>query len=109
MNIAGVGPAELLFILIIALLVFGPKKLPELARDLGKNLRKWRQALEEIQSVTDVSPNQLLTPTTKEQELQASVQEVVRRKDKEDVPPRGEVEPVEEEVKEAEVDTQCQT
>jgi TatA/E family protein of Tat protein translocase len=106
MNIAGVGPAELLFILIIALLVFGPKKLPELARDLGKSIAKWRQALEEIQTVTDVSPEKLLTPTTKEQELQASVQQVVRRKEEKEVPRDEEVGPREGEVEEARVDTQ---
>ena len=53
MNIAGVGPAELLVILIIALVVFGPQRLPKLARDLGESLGKWRQALNEIQSVAE--------------------------------------------------------
>lgn len=106
MNIAGVGPAELLFILIIALLVFGPKRLPELARDLGKSIAKWRQALEEIETVADVSPEKLLMPTTKEQELQASVQQVVRRKDEQAVPRDEEVGPREGEVEEARVDSQ---
>ncbi len=105
MNFAGVGPAELLFILIIALLVFGPKRLPEVARDLGRTIGKWRQALTEIQSVTDVSPDQLLAPTTKEKELQDSVQKVVRRSDQEEAPLREEATPVEEKVEEPEEDT----
>jgi sec-independent protein translocase protein TatB len=109
MNFAGVGPAELLFILIIALLVFGPKKLPEVARDLGKTIGKWRQALEEIQSVTDVSADKLLAPATKEKELQDSVQKVVRRGDKEDTPRPEEAAPVEEKAEEPEADTECQT
>ncbi|NIN63761.1 MAG: twin-arginine translocase TatA/TatE family subunit [Anaerolineae bacterium] len=106
MNFAGVGPAELLFILIIALLVFGPKKLPELARDLGKSIAKWRQALEEIQTVTDVSPEKLLTPLAKEQELQASVQQVVRRKEEKEVPRGEEVGPRDKEAEEVKVDSQ---
>ena len=39
-----IGPTELLVILIIALLVFGPKRLPEVGRTIGKSLREFRQA-----------------------------------------------------------------
>jgi sec-independent protein translocase protein TatA len=38
-------PSHLLFILVIALLVLGPKRLPEVARSLGKGLRDFRGAL----------------------------------------------------------------
>jgi len=48
MNILGVGPAELLLIFIIALIVFGPGKLPELARTLGKALRELRRMSQEV-------------------------------------------------------------
>lgn len=37
-----VGPAELALVLIIALVVFGPKRLPELGRSLGKAIREFR-------------------------------------------------------------------
>jgi sec-independent protein translocase protein TatA len=38
-------PAHLLVILAIALLVFGPKKLPELGRGLGESIRGFREAM----------------------------------------------------------------
>ena len=48
-----VGPWEIVAILAVALLMFGGKKLPELARGLGKGLRQFK---EEVHSVkTDVS------------------------------------------------------
>jgi sec-independent protein translocase protein TatA len=37
-----VGPLELIVVLIIALIVFGPKRLPELGRSLGKGIREFR-------------------------------------------------------------------
>lgn len=40
-----VGPLEVLIVLIIALVVFGPKRLPELGRSLGKGIREFRGAI----------------------------------------------------------------
>ncbi|HET8593550.1 MAG TPA: twin-arginine translocase TatA/TatE family subunit [Solirubrobacterales bacterium] len=37
-----IGPLELIVVLIIALIVFGPKRLPELGRSLGKGIREFR-------------------------------------------------------------------
>jgi sec-independent protein translocase protein TatA len=37
-----VGPLELAIVLIIALVVFGPKRLPELGRSLGRGIREFR-------------------------------------------------------------------
>lgn len=78
MNFAGIGPAELLLILIIALLVFGPTKLPEIAKDLGKTMGKWRKALEELQEATDISKLEAPSSPPSEADLQASAQKVVR-------------------------------
>jgi len=44
----GIGMTELLVILTVALLVIGPKKLPELARSLGKGLAEFRRASSEM-------------------------------------------------------------
>jgi sec-independent protein translocase protein TatA len=43
-----IGLPELLVILGIALLVFGPKKLPELAKGLGKAIKEFKKATEEM-------------------------------------------------------------
>ena len=45
-----IGPWELIVILIIALLVFGPERLPDMGRSLGKAIREFRNAGKEIQN-----------------------------------------------------------
>jgi sec-independent protein translocase protein TatA len=40
----GIGPQELIVILVIGLLVLGPKRLPEIARSLGRGLTEFRRA-----------------------------------------------------------------
>lgn len=40
----GIGMGELLIIFVVALLIFGPKRLPDLARTLGKGLAEFRRA-----------------------------------------------------------------
>jgi sec-independent protein translocase protein TatA len=42
-----IGPMELVIVLVIALLVLGPKKLPEAGRSLGKGLRELKDSLTE--------------------------------------------------------------
>jgi sec-independent protein translocase protein TatA len=44
----GLGFTEVLVILVVALLVFGPDKLPELARNLGKGLAEFRRASNDL-------------------------------------------------------------
>lgn len=43
-----IGGTELLIIVIIALVVFGPKRLPELGRTIGKGLREFRRASNDL-------------------------------------------------------------
>jgi TatA/E family protein of Tat protein translocase len=43
-----VGTTELLVILVVALIVFGPRKLPELARSLGKSLNEFKRASDDF-------------------------------------------------------------
>ena len=43
----GIGPGELVIVLLIALLVLGPKKLPEVGRSLGKGLREFKEGMNE--------------------------------------------------------------
>jgi sec-independent protein translocase protein TatA len=47
------GPLELLVILVIALIVLGPKRLPDAARSMGRGMREFRES---IQGATDPDP-----------------------------------------------------
>ena len=40
-----VGPLEIAILLIIALLVFGPKRLPEMGRSLGRGMREFKESI----------------------------------------------------------------
>ncbi len=44
------GSTELLFILVMALIFFGPRKLPQISRQLGKNLAEFRRASEDFKA-----------------------------------------------------------
>jgi len=46
----GIGLPEIIIILVIALIVFGPKKLPELAKSLGKGMAEFKKATDEFKS-----------------------------------------------------------
>lgn len=47
------GFPELIVIFVVALLVFGPRKLPELGRSLGKSLSEFKRASNELRSTLD--------------------------------------------------------
>ena len=50
LNFLGIGPGELLMILVLALIVFGPKRLPEIGRTLGKTMKEIRSVSDELTS-----------------------------------------------------------
>ena len=56
----GIGPLEIGIVLAIALVVFGPKKLPELGRGLGGGMREFKQSVSsevrELRSSTTADP-----------------------------------------------------
>src|SRR4051812_13427871 len=47
------GMSEMIFIFVLALLIFGPKKLPELGKTLGKAMTEFRRASSELKSTFD--------------------------------------------------------
>ena len=50
----GIGMPELIVIMVIALIVLGPSKLPELARAIGKGMAEFRKATQEIKDSLNV-------------------------------------------------------
>lgn len=52
------GSTELLFILVIALVFFGPRKLPQLSRSLGKSMAEFRRASEDFKRTWDREVNE---------------------------------------------------
>ena len=43
--LSGIGPTEIIIVLVLALLVLGPKKLPEVGRSVGKGMREFKGAI----------------------------------------------------------------
>jgi len=52
-----IGPQEILIVLVIALIVLGPKKLPEMARSLGKGVKEFKEGINDDDTV-DVSADE---------------------------------------------------
>ena len=70
---------ELLILLIIAFLVFGPEKLPELARGAGRGLREFRKMSSELQqSISTTFQEPLQEVQQMQQEFQQQVQDMTR-------------------------------
>jgi sec-independent protein translocase protein TatA len=51
-----VGPGEIVILLVVALLVFGPKRLPEMGRSIGKGMREFKSSLTMSGDDDDVTP-----------------------------------------------------
>ena len=68
--IGSLGIPELLAILVIALLIFGPRKLPEIGRTLGKALGEFRRATTDLKRTldTELSAEELNPPPPAPQE-----------------------------------------
>ena len=68
----GIGGIEIFIILVVALVIFGPQKLPEMGRSLGKAIREFKSAGTEIQDELtkaadeiDKDPEPSIKPPTK--------------------------------------------
>ena len=55
MNLIGIGPLEILVIVALTLIVFGPQRMPELARYVAKAMRMFKEASREIQSQLEMT------------------------------------------------------
>lgn len=68
-----IGPMEIVIVLAIMLIIFGPKKLPELGRGIGSGLREFKQG------VTDTLPALTEQAEAPESTVAASATEVTER------------------------------
>lgn len=48
-----IGPAELIIVLVIILLLFGAKRIPELAKGLGQGMREFRRGASDVYELED--------------------------------------------------------
>ena len=63
------GMGELLVILIVVLLLFGSKKIPEIAQGLGKGIREFKKSIKEVEE-------QITTPNNVVNDLKKSVKDI---------------------------------
>jgi sec-independent protein translocase protein TatA len=54
-----IGPMELILILVVALIILGPKRLPDAGRSLGRGMREFREA---ISTKADALPDRMEAP-----------------------------------------------
>lgn len=59
----GLGPLELIIVLVIALVIFGPKRLPDVSRSVGEGIRELKSTM------TSVDPREDLKSTLKSADL----------------------------------------
>jgi sec-independent protein translocase protein TatA len=57
-----IGGSELLVILLVVLIFFGPKKMPEMGKNIGKGIREFKKAMRDIQDDVEKSMKEPATP-----------------------------------------------
>jgi sec-independent protein translocase protein TatA len=57
-----IGPLELIVVLVIALIVIGPKKLPDMGRSIGRGMREFKSAVTGDHDHDEHEPPHALTP-----------------------------------------------
>ncbi|MGA1846362.1 twin-arginine translocase TatA/TatE family subunit [Deferribacter abyssi] len=65
----GFGMSELILIMVIALIVIGPKKLPEVAKALGKGYAEFKKALNEFKEAVNIDLEETGTQSNKKESL----------------------------------------
>lgn len=84
----GIGPMELVLILVVALLVLGPKRMPELARTLGRGLGEFRRASNDLRQslALDEIQNEIRDGLTGAGTIHKPVKQPVKKPDADDKP-----------------------
>ena len=66
--LGGLGTGEILLIFLIVLLVFGAKRIPEIAQGLGRGLREFKKAVHDVREEIDVNASPTPPPAQPAQE-----------------------------------------
>lgn len=66
-----IGPLEILLVLVVILLLFGPSRLPDLVRSVGKSIREFRGAVKEENGSDSSASNPESTPRPTEPKSKA--------------------------------------
>jgi sec-independent protein translocase protein TatA len=95
MGLPNIGPGELILILIIALVVLGPGKLPDVASSLGRSVREFRRAATDVSDAgkLDATATGSSTATTATTATTAPAPPPPPAAPPADAPPAGGVEP----------------
>jgi TatA/E family protein of Tat protein translocase len=91
MNFMGIGPWEVLLILLIALIIFGPGKLPEIAGKIGKGIRVLKKASTDFRVAIDRETNPLRNPLSEHPPYNSELDDATRTEGEE--PPQHSHEP----------------
>ncbi len=83
-----IGMPELIVIFLVVLLLFGSKRLPELAQGLGKGIREFKRATNELRNELDVEPIR----RDFEKEMKGNLDEIKKDPDKPDKTDQSETE-----------------
>ena len=66
--LGGIGTWEILLIFLVILLMFGAKRIPEIARGIGKGVTEFKKGINDIQDEIETGTDRPQDPTTNQQE-----------------------------------------
>ncbi len=71
----GIGTTEILIVLVIALLLLGPKEIPKIARTIGRGMRELERAKDELKQTIEFEADKEETPDKKLEKKEAKDQD----------------------------------
>jgi len=83
-HLSAISPTAVVIICVVALIIFGPKKLPEFGRAMGTTLREFKKGTQGLIDETDVEPKKnVIEQTTLQIDQQKNTTETVETKEQE--------------------------
>lgn len=79
------GIQELIVIFIVALLVFGPKRLPELGRTLGKGIAELKRAMHGVKEQMDAELHEIKQPISLDNDIHKDIHKTEEKKRERDI------------------------